>query len=51
MIPTAHLIQVWPALQNQVMITHDLSAFQQQQLSLLLKRQQTLFKLLSHQQD
>lgn len=51
MIPADRLIQAWPALHNQVVVTHGLSAFQQQQLTLLLKRQQTLVELLSRQQD
>ena len=51
MIPADRLIQAWPALQNQAVVTHGLSAFQQQQFALLLKRQQTLVELLSRQQD
>lgn len=51
MIPTTRLIQAWPALQNQVAAPHPFSAFQQQQLASLHKRQQTLVELLSRQQD
>lgn len=52
MIPADRLIQAWPALQNQTRCSSPrLSDFQQEQLALFTKRQQTLLELLSRQQD